>query len=131
MLLVPTAAAGGSSTQVVSATVYTVPAAVAVGDLVHLTGIDSADLADNTSLATTPARGLVFSKPSLTTAILIYRGEQGGFVGLTPGALQFLGTAGGLIESIGLLVDGNVIQRVGEAINSTTLLFEPGGVIVL
>ncbi len=132
MLLVPSSA-GGSGSQVISPTVFTVPSAVALGDLVYLTGTDSADRADNTALSTTPVRGLVLSKPTSTTAILLYYGEIGLFSGLTPGALQFLGTAGGLIEAGGLasLVDGNVIQRAGEAVNSTTLLFAPGDVTLL
>lgn len=124
MLLVP-GASGGSATQVVSATIFTVPAAVVVGDLVYLTGADTADRADNTSETTTPARGIVLSKPTSTTAILVTSGEVSGFSGLTPGANQFLGTAGGLIESVAALIDGNFVQRVGEAINATTLLFQP------
>ncbi len=133
MLLVPGGGGGGAALQIISQTVFTVPSAVAVGDLVYITGAATADRADNTAQSTTPARGVVFLKPTPTTARLLYSGEQGGFSGLTPGALQFLGTTGGLIEQAGVngLVAGNVIQRVGEAINATTLLFQPGGVIVL
>ncbi len=132
MLLVPSGGAGGSALQVISQTVYTVPTAVAIRDLVYLTGPNSADRADNTTQSTTPARGVVFSKLTPTSAILLYSGELGGFSGLTVAEL-FLGTLGGLIDQTGLsaLVSGNVKQSVGEAINSTTLLFQLGDVIVL
>lgn len=130
MLLVPSAG-GGSASQVLSATIFTVPSITSVRNLVYLTGTDTADRADNTALGTTPARALVFSKPTSTTAILLYQGELAGFSGLTAGAQQFLGTVGGLIETLGALVTGNVIQNVGEAINPTTLLFNPASVTVL
>jgi hypothetical protein len=119
------------SNQVLASTIFTVPVATAVGDLVYLTGANTADRADNTSLTTAPARAVITSKPTTTTAVLMLLGELGGFSGMTPGAQQFLGTTGGLIESVSGLVAGNVVQNIGEAINATTLLFQPGDVFGL
>jgi hypothetical protein len=104
---------------------YTVPVGVSVLDVVYITGAFAADRADNTSLGTTPGIGVVIAKPLATTATVAYFGEVAGFVGLTPGAVYFLGTLGAIV-TVAPGAPGNVIQRVGVAISGTTLLLNAG-----
>lgn len=118
----PAAAAG--SVIVSASGQFTVPAGVAVGDVVYITGSLAADQADNTSVATAPAVGIVVAKPLATTATVAYLGEVAGFVGLTAGAVYYLGTLGGMTTTPPN-VGGNVIQRIGVAISATALLLNP------
>ena len=126
------AAAGGSVIKAVQsdAGAFTVPIGVSVGDLVYLSGLDSADEADNSSSSTTPAAAIVIEKPTSTTATLLYLGESSTFSGLTSGSPYFLDTAGG-ITLTSPTTTGSVIQVVGIAINTTTLLFFPLDIILL
>jgi hypothetical protein len=108
-----------------AAGVYTVPGGVNVRDVVYLTGANTADVASNASEATGPAVAVVSSKPTGVTATLVYAGELGGFVGLTPGAVMYLGTAGAIIPVGSLPVAvGAVVQQVGAAIDANTMLFD-------
>lgn len=112
---------------------FVVPSAVSVGDLVYQAGGDyTADRADNSSTSTSPAVGVVTSKPTSTSAVVRFWGELALFSGMTPGLEQFLGTTGGLVEPGSLPSSpGSVIQRVGVALNATTLLLLPGEHILL
>ena len=124
MLLTPRTG-GGSAARVTSVTVFTVPVAVVVGNVVYGTsGANAVDRADNTSISTTPVMGLVISKPTTTTAILLLFGEtpDGVLSGLTPDGIYFLGTAGG-ITLVNPTAVGSVNQIVGQALDSGTLLF--------
>jgi hypothetical protein len=104
---------------------WTVPAGVAVGDVVYGTGSFAADVADRNAVATMPALGLVIAKPLATTATLLYMGESPAiFVGLTPGAEYYVGLLGA-IETPSAAVDGDVVQRVGVAASATVLIFNP------
>lgn len=103
---------------------WSVPAAVAVGDVVYATGAFTADKADRTSPATMPAIGVVIAKIAATLATLRYSGEAPHFALLLPGVEYFVGLSGA-IEAPGTTVDGEVVQRVGVAISTTTLLFTP------
>ena len=112
---------------------WNVPSSVAIGDLVYHTGVAaSADRADNASILTTPALGVVIAKPSAITATVAYPGEISGFsaltidmmLGLTPGVLYFLGTLG-VITAAAPSTIGSVVQRIGVAKDSNTLVFEP------
>lgn len=109
---------------------WTVPSGVAVGDLVYVTGSFQADEADNDSLATAPAIGVVIAKPTATTATLAYFGETAVFSGLTPGVSYFLGENGG-VTATAPSTSGEVVQRVGVAVASNTLLFDPEQVSVI
>jgi hypothetical protein len=121
---VPQASSAGK--QVVSDPgAWTVPNTVSVGDLVYGTGAFTADAADNTSVATAPAIGVVIAKPLATTATVAYLGEVGAFAGLTPGAIYYLGTAGAVTTTPPASV-GNVVQRVGVAADATTMVLNPG-----
>ena len=128
--ILPGGGGTGGTTLQSSAGAYTVPIAVSVTDVVYGTGILAADRADNSALATSRVVGVVVAKPTTTTATIAYEGEVGGFVGLTPAATYFLGTAGGITATPPSTV-GLYLRRLGVALNSSTLLFDPGIVIGL
>jgi hypothetical protein len=111
---------------------FTVPSAASVNDLVYSTGAFTADRADNSATTTAPGIGIVTAKPSSTTATLAYSGVVGGFTGLTPGADLFIGTLGAIIEAGALpTTPGSVVQKIGIAIDTTTLLLNPANLVVL
>lgn len=122
-----TAGDGGTppATQLLSGTVYTVPGGTAVNDFVYSTGADTASDSNATSSATMPGIGFVQVKPSGTTATLVYAGELGGFSGLTAGSTYFASasTPGG-ITATAPNSGGNIVQKVGVARNTTTLVIE-------
>lgn len=103
---------------------WTVPAGVAVGDLVYVTGSFMAAQADNGALATMPGMGIVVAKPDATHATLAYFGEVGVFGALVPGAMYYAGLAGG-ITSVAPVAPGSVVQRLGVAASATVLVFNP------
>jgi len=109
---------------------FTVPSSVAVGDIVCVTGANSADVADDSTITKLPAMGVVLQKLSTVTATLLYRGEAHIFSGLTPGARYFIATSGGLTLTPTDVV-GKYIQSVGVAIDDNTLFFDPGMLIKL
>jgi hypothetical protein len=113
----------GNSNAIVS-TAYNCLSSVALYDIVYCNGADSIAVANATSLSTAPAIGFVNSKPTTTTAILTYFGELGGFSGLTSGVQYFLNTVDGQITTTAPSTTGNILQRVGIARNSTTLLVQ-------
>jgi hypothetical protein len=86
--LTPTGQA--SSTSVQSASVYTCPAGLVVGDAVQITGADAVDKADASVPADRPVVGFVKSKPTATTCILHYYGELSAFGGLSVGSTYYL-----------------------------------------
>ena len=125
--------AGSAPSQLVSAAgQFTVPTAVAVGDLVYVTGTDAADRADNAAIGTMPAVALVIAKPTTTTATLAFAGVVGGLSGMTSGVMQFVGLLGARIEAGALpSAPGSVIQQVGVAESATSLIFQPRPAVVL
>jgi hypothetical protein len=105
----------------VSANVYTCPSGAAINQLVYINGADSVDLADNTSAGSAfPAIGFIAAKPTSTTCIVTWVGELGGFTGLVPGTVYFLGNSGAYTTA-GSLPSPAVNQRVGVARNTTTM----------
>lgn len=114
------------------AEVLTVPGTVNINDLVYSTGDYTADKADNGSTTTTPAIGIVVAKPTGTTAKVKFYGVFTGFSGMTPGAEQFLGAAGALVEPGSLpSTPGSIIQRIGVALSAAVLIFAPGEPVLL
>jgi hypothetical protein len=103
---------------------FTVPAGVAVGEIVYVTGAFAADRADASAAATAKAIGIVIAKPAATTATVRYFGEVSGFVGLTPGALYYLDTTAGQISLTAPSSPGEVVQNVGQALSTTVLLLD-------
>jgi len=124
-------ALGNASTVRSESGQFTVPIGVVFHDLVYMTGGLTADKADNSSLVTAPIVGIVTEKVTDTTATLVFFGVVTGFSGLTPGSDLFLGTSGGIITPPLPETPGTVIQKIGQALSSTTLLLDPDTPIVL
>jgi hypothetical protein len=97
-----------------------------VNDIVYLSAADAIDKADATTIATMPAIGFVASKPTPITATLRYYGELTGFVGLTPGQTYFVDILPGqiVVEAGAPSAPGNVVQKIGFARNSTTMVVQ-------
>lgn len=111
---------------------FVVPSGAAVRDLVFISGSLAATLADNSSIATGPVVALILDKPTATTATLAFAGKIGGFSGLTPGDELFVGSAGGIVTPGSLPnSEGNYMQRIGVALNATSILLSPGEPIIL
>lgn len=125
-----------SDVQIVGSTVggWSVSSGVGLNVIMYSTGADSADLADNGSMNTAQdVVGVVVDKPTSTTATIAHEGEVSGFSGLTPDAIYYLGTTGGITDTP---LDpnanpGKVHLRVGVAKNSTTLVLHLGEPIEL
>ena len=109
-------------------TAYSAPfvclASVGVLDAVYHDGSDHVARASAASTATAPAVGLVARKLSPTSCILVYKGEMPGFVGLVPASMYYLDVAAGQIATSPTGTVGTVLQRIGWARNSTTLVVE-------
>jgi hypothetical protein len=84
-------------------------------DLVYITGNNTVDKANATSIATVPAIGFVTLKPTTTSCLLTYYGEVAGFAGLIPGAIYYLSTTVGLMTTTAPSASGDVVQKVGVA----------------
>jgi hypothetical protein len=127
---------GGNDSQLESAAgAWIVPLSVSVGDVVYGTGTNTADRADNGSVTTGPAFGVVTAKPTGVTATVAYLGEIGAFAGLTGGLDYWLGLLGA-VTSVPLdpqveAGTGKISQYLGRAKNATTLIFDPGPDIVM
>ncbi len=99
-------------------------ASVAVLDVVYRSATDTVALADATADATMPAVGFVISKPTATTCIIARSGELPGFTGLDPSKDYFVSLTAGAITSTAPSSTGEVVQRIGYARDSTTLVIE-------
>jgi hypothetical protein len=109
---------------------YTVPLTVNTGTVVYLSGVKSVDIASHLSLSTSPAIGLVLDKPTATTATILFRGITNLFTGLSPTQRYFLGPNGD-ITTTPPNAESQVIQEIGYAIDSTTLMFDTKNIVVL
>jgi len=107
---------------------------VVLGDLVTIVSPDTVGKADATLTATMPAIGFVTSFPDATHLTIVMVGSLSGFVGLVPGTSYYVDNAvpGGVTSNVGNgylgapFVTGNVIQKIGVAINPTTMLVAMG-----
>lgn len=97
-----------------------------VGQIVYLTG--AAGPAVDLALAvhpsvTFPAIGFIAVKSTPTTCVVKTDGELSGFAGLTPGVVYYLDpTTPGAITNVAPVAAGQVVQKVGQAKDATTLL---------
>lgn len=103
--------------------IYSCPATVAINDIVYISNINTVDKADATSSATA-AWGIVLSKPSTYSAIVLFASAQvSGFVGLVPLDQYYLDiTPGGITNDVSGFSPGNIVQAIGQAVDATTLL---------
>ena len=91
---------------------------------------DVVDLAVATGISTA-AIGIVISKPTTTTANVLYNGEVDGFTGLVAGDPYYLSETAGQITSVAPSATGHVVQIIGTAKDDTTLMVEIDGSFVL
>lgn len=107
--------------------------ALAAGDLVNVFndgGVMKVRKADASS-GVAPANGFVLEAYLATdTATVYFAGLIGSLSGLTPG-LHFLSTTPGQSNHVAPSATGNVVQRIGTALNSTTIFFNPQDPILL
>ena len=101
---------------------YTCDSGLAVRDAVYLSGADAVAKADADGSGTQPLIGFVSSKPTATTCIVKYSGELGGFTGLTTGVNYYLSETPGEITTTAPSSSGSIVQKVGFARNTTTLV---------
>ena len=110
-----------------SALVFACPVSVAVTDVVHISASGTVDKASSESGAgqTGDPVGVVVSKPSTTTAVVVFSGAVGGFSGLTPGTIQFQdpSTPGG-ITATPPSGSGERSQLIGTASTATELIVD-------
>jgi hypothetical protein len=112
---------GGSGDQIVSPSGYfNCTIDVLVGDLVYIDGPDSVEVSDRTIINTTPCVGIVIDKPAATSATVLFSGRCDIFAGLSPGSQYYLGPFGALASSPPI-ENGEVFQKIGVAVNTTTL----------
>lgn len=106
---------------------------LAAGDLVNVFsdgGVSKVRKADATN-ATAPANGFVLSAYTAgQTATVYWGGINSQVTGLTVGNV-FLGTTAGAVTSTAPSTSGNVVQKVGYAITSTSMMFVPQEIITL
>lgn len=108
-----------------SVTPYSCLSGLSVDDAVYISGNDAVSKASASSAATAPVLGFVLSKPTTTSCTVRWEGEITGFTGLVANTTYFLDTvAGGITANISGFVHPNIIQRVGIARNSTTLVLK-------
>ncbi|ANJ20686.1 hypothetical protein RDp07_gp26 [Roseobacter phage RD-1410Ws-07] len=107
--------------------------ALSAGDLVNVFndgGVMKVRRAD-ASTGVAPANGFVLEAyAALATATVYFAGLNSQVTGLTPG-LHYLSTTPGASNHVAPAAAGNVVQRIGTALNSTTLFFNPQDPILL
>lgn len=104
---------------------FTCLAGVGLLKLVYESAANTVVYANATSIATMPAIGITLFKPAAvtTTVYVATVGEVAGFVGLTPDAPYFASElAAGGITVTPPSTPGNVVQQIGYAVNTTTLM---------
>jgi hypothetical protein len=96
-----------------------------VGDAVRASAADTVDRADAVNTANGPCIGFVLSKPNPGQAVVQFVSTLTMAGPLVPGATYYLGLAPGTITSnVAAYVAGNVLQRVGYALDITTLVIQ-------
>lgn len=107
--------------------------ALSAGDLVNVfndAGVMKVRRAD-ASTGVAPANGFVLAAFTAgQTATVYFAGLNSQVTGLTPG-LHYLSTTPGASNHVAPAASGNVVQRIGTALNSTTLFFNPQDPILL
>jgi hypothetical protein len=119
----PEAPTGGTSVSVDGYGIYNCASSISVSNVVYLMSTSTVGLASAMD-ATKLAIGVVSSKNSSTIAVVQYAGENGSFSGLTAGAEYYLSVTAGVATSVAPNTTGNVVQKIGFAKNSTTLVIE-------
>lgn len=105
-------------------TLYTCAAGVAAGEAVYSSAANTVAEANATDTTKAPAIGLVYEKTSTTQARVRSWGPVTVAGPLTPGATYYLSTTDGGITSTPPSGVDDVIQKVGFAVDSTTLFVQ-------
>ena len=107
--------------------------ALAAGDFVNIfndSGVMKVRKADASS-GVAPANGFVLAAYLIgETAIVYFSGLNSQVSGLTPGQ-HYLSTTPGASNQVAPASAGNIVQRIGTALNSTTVFFNPQDPILL
>ena len=107
--------------------------ALAAGDFVNVfndAGVMKVRKADASS-GVAPANGFVLAAYTIgATATVYFAGLNSQVTGLTPGQ-HYLSTTPGASNHVAPSAAGNIVQRVGTALNSTTVFFNPQDPILL
>lgn len=98
----------------------------AVRDVVYESAANTARQANASSSATMPAIGFILNKPTATACVIARSGEVDGFVGLSVGSTYYVDTTNGQIVTSPPTGSNRVVQRVGYAKTSTTLVVQLG-----
>lgn len=98
--------------------------AVAVNDAVYLDAPNHVNKANATSVATAPAIGFVTALIGATQCRVRTEKFLAGFAGLTAGLEVFLGLSAGAATQTAPSGIGEVIQNLGLAVNSTTIIID-------
>lgn len=107
---------------------------LAAGDIVNIWddgGTAKVRKADADAIGT-QAHGFVLSSVTSPASATVYlEGKVTGLTSLTPGATYYLSTTAGAITTTAPSGSADIVQIVGNAVNTTTLNFEPQTPIVL
>jgi hypothetical protein len=95
---------------------------VTVNSVVYLTSSNFVDLAYASESTTQPVIGIVQSKPTITTAIVLYYGELIGQSGLITTATYYLDLVPGKYTATPPSNPGNIVQKLGFAKDANTLV---------
>jgi len=118
---------GGGSAESVDLTLTAATGGIAQYDAVYISGNDEVGKADATALST--AKTIGFAPAAITAAaqglIQVEGVLSGVLTGATAGTPYFLQTTAGTIGTTKPTGSGNVVMKVGYAINATDLFIEP------
>jgi hypothetical protein len=103
---------------------YNCDASIAIGDCVYVSSANTAAKAKADSIATTPAKGIVISKPDAVHCLVRPLGEiDAVFAGLAPGASYCVSaTTAGQITTTVPSSANHVVQKVGTAKDADTFV---------
>lgn len=124
---ISTAAEQGASASAAALDTWSCPSTVSVNDVVYVSGTNTVDKAVDGAPGAQhlPAIGFVVSKPTPTTCLVQYAGTlPNTFAGLVPGTLYYVSatTPGAIVPTGTIFPGGAIVQQVGVAKSTTTLL---------
>jgi len=97
-----------------------------IGDSVFESAANTVRQSSCASVAQMPSIGIVIQKPTPTTCVIARSGEVSVFSGLTVGEQYYVSKTAGQISTIITPTAGQVVQYVGYARNTTTLVVQLG-----
>lgn len=93
-----------------------------LNSVVYLSAPDTINLAYAAEPITQPVIGVVKERPTSTTALVAYYGELPNQIGLITSATYYLDTTPGQYSATPPSSSGNIVQKLGFAKDSTTLV---------